>query len=199
MANKKKRKNKKNSNIYRGQNVKQKNVAKNGQATASMTQENAVTQCDARPVKRYFGLSSKTWAIFFMSIIVLTFLIFLIVPYVVGLCIAAQKDSITEFLSGINYFTIFLSILGTAASVSSIIMTLVDRKRYNEEKEHSQELLSKLRDVSVCVETIQADNHSIKLDLLQIKDTIRMSKEVKDNNTGDWADGQNSGEINDDK
>ena len=191
---------KKNKGKNRNKKVKKNtNNNKSGQATAVKLQDNSISTYNIQPEKRYFGFTTKTWTILLILSVASTFIIFLVAPYTMGLYIATKNGNIAEFLSGINYFTIFLSILGTVASVLSIIMTLIDRKRYVQEKEHSEKLLLKLREVSVNVETIQAENHGIKLDLLQIKDTIKMSKEVKDKNTGDWADKEHSGEVNDDK
>ena len=199
----KKKKNKRKNNTKK-QNFHYKN--QDPSKTSNSKYKEKSQQTNNTPDNIYFGLKSKTWSIIILLFIVAIFVIFLIAPFVAGFIIAVKNNNVEAFLSEINEFTVFLGFVGTIASVLSIIVTFMDKQRYSEEKKQNDNMFSEvknlssiLRSVKSNIETILDENRSIILDITKIKDTITMSKEVKEDNRGEWHPPTGNGEINDDE
>ncbi len=151
---------------------------------------------------RYFGLKAKTWAIIVLVFIGILSLVFLVTPYIVGLVTSTINGNIDDFVSKINGYTIALSIVGTVASVLSIIITFLDQKRFSNEKEYSEQLLTDVKNlgnvlqkVSTNIESIKDDNEKLSLELHHIKDELYLSTQVVDGNFDLWKDRQESKET----
>jgi len=145
--------------------------------------------------KTYLGLKSKTWSIILLLSVLVSFIVFLIVPYTIGLILSAQKNSVDDFLSKINGFTIFLSIVGTVASIWSIIMTFLDKQRYSDEKKHSEQLFSEVKTLGTTllnvgdnIKMLKEENEKLSLEVHDLKDEVSISKEIIEANLRDWKD-----------
>lgn len=154
--------------------------------------------------KTYYGLPAKTWAIISLWFVGTIYVVFLVFPFILGLISALINKDMETFLNEIDGFTIFISIIGTIASVASIIMTLIDKQRFSEEKQHTKELFSEVADlkdvlsaVTNNIGIIRDESQDIKLEVLEIKN--RISTEVKNDIGTKWENKDESKEIEDDK
>ena len=125
-----------------------------------------------------FGLPVKAWSIIVLLSMATLFIIFIVSPFIASfiLQIKYPDTNYSDALNRLDGGVTFLSVVGTIASVLSIYMTSSDRKRYDEEKRHSDELLSSIMELtrlssmnSRNIESLTASNNEIMSFIHQIE------------------------------
>ena len=107
---------------------------------------------------------------------------------------------------------IVVGIVGTVASIVSILMTLADKKRYNLEKKQTEDLVSsvnelhkEIREVDACVKQTFEHNQKLSLELYK-KSIIDVNLVANtsvgiatDNHSRNWETKANAGEKENDQ
>ncbi len=95
--------------------------------------------------KEFLGVSIRTWTYFLLYSVLGALVLFIGIPFLLAIFLPIINPEYTEkynylvdILDGVS---IILGIIGTVASVFSIIMTLVDRKRFIQEKKQTDKLM----------------------------------------------------------
>lgn len=88
-----------------------------------------------------FGLKTKTWAIIILIVLAIVFFVFIMAPYILAMIAPLLSIDGTNFVGLMDGVALIVGITGTIASIASIFMTFADKKRYNREKEETQELI----------------------------------------------------------
>lgn len=91
--------------------------------------------------KQLFGFTIKFWVTFLVFFICIILLIFEVAPFLTAVILnAVYPDKDFSGIMGLaEGITFIVGLLGTIASAASIIMTLMDRKRYNAENKLAEE------------------------------------------------------------
>jgi ABC-type multidrug transport system fused ATPase/permease subunit len=101
--------------------------------------------------KKIWGVSKKAISVVCMIIGISSFLIFLIIPFIVATLVPIIfPDRVSEYeylVDHIDGIALLVGILGTVASILSIVMTIIDKKRYSEEKKTTEQLLDSVTDM----------------------------------------------------
>lgn len=126
--------------------------------------------------KQLFGFTVKFWVKFLVFFICIILLIFEAVPFLAAVILnAVYPDKDFSGIMGLaEGITFIVGLLGTIASAASIIMTLMDRKRYNAENklvEKQQESVEKIfemtQKMSIQLEQTSAENHKMAIKILK--------------------------------
>lgn len=158
--------------------------------------------------KKVLGIKVKSWVILFVFLILATIFIFAAIPFIISLILQAvyPGNDYSKVMGLSEGVTFIIGFLGTIASISSIFMTVVDRKRYNEEtvlaneqRESVQKILSMTKDMSVILEQTSIENHRMAMAILGDKNkNPNVSVSTKDEvSTGEWNSVDESAEIRD--
>ena len=105
--------------------------------------------------KDFFGLPSKTWTMIVLYTLLIAAILFLALPFLLSLIIPTilqfvypnnnyDYKYIVDTLDGIAFL---VGLLGTVASVLSIMMTLADKKRYTQEKTQTESLIKSIHNL----------------------------------------------------
>lgn len=167
--------------------------------------------------KNLFGISSKAWTKIILFSLLGVSIIFLAIPFLLSLFLPIIKPNDVEkyeyLVDMLDGTTVLVGLFGTVASIASIIMTLADKKRYNQEKKQTenliasvQELHKEIKDVDGCVKQTFEQNQKLALELYKNKvitvdpNTIAFGisiEEQKFKGTS-WGNKSSSGEVDHD-
>ena len=156
--------------------------------------------------KKVLGIKVKSWVKFFIFLILATIFVFAAVPFIVSLILQAlYPDNDYSKVMGLSEgVTFIIGFLGTIASISSIFMTIMDRKRYNEEtalaneqRDSIQKILTMTKDMSVILEQTSIENHKMAMEIFGNKNkNPNVSVSTKDeDSTTEWSPVDASDEI----
>lgn len=101
---------------------------------------------ETNPKDVFWGIKTKSWTILAWTVIIGIIVVFIVLPFLISLLLPLVNanygkdfEYLVDMLDGVS---IVLALVGTLASGLSIAMTLVDKKRYAEEKEHTIALMN---------------------------------------------------------
>ena len=101
--------------------------------------------------KKIFGISIKCWTILSLVAAGLLLLIFVISPFVIALLVPLfnpeHSDDYAELVTTLDGTALVVGLFGTVASICSILMTLSDKRRYEQEKNQTNQLFSNIEDL----------------------------------------------------
>lgn len=97
--------------------------------------------------KRFFGLKIKTWAILTLIISITLLTIFVLVPYIVAIIFPLFDKKTEQLVSLTDGIALTVGLVGTIASILSIVMTEKDKKRYTQEKEQMEALVASVTEL----------------------------------------------------
>lgn len=123
-----------------------------------------------------FGLKTRTWAIIILIVLAVTFLVFIIAPYVLAMVAPLLSIDGTNLVGLMDGVALIVGITGTIASIASIIMTFADKKRYNREEEETKGLIKSVSDLRTEVTNTAAKLHNdVKLVADEVTKTFQQN------------------------
>lgn len=160
-----------------------------------------------QPERKFFGLNPKTWAIITLIIGISTFTILVLVPYIIAILLPIINGTYDQLISLTDGIALTVGIVGTIASVLSIVMTEKDKKRYTQEKEQMQDLVTSVKSLREDVSGIAANVDKtfqqntrlgaalFKKNVIDINpNLIDISVNDSANSSPTWNEGKKSGE-----
>lgn len=98
-----------------------------------------------------FGIKIKVWAKLALIVTLGILIIFIVLPFLLSLFLPIispeYRDDFEYLVDMLDGVSIVLALFGTISSVFSITMTLVDKKRYTEEKHQTEKLMESINDM----------------------------------------------------
>ncbi len=129
--------------------------------------------------KNFLGYPVKFWTKIALFSVFAILLIFIVTPFVFATILPAISSEIEEYeplVKALDGMAFVVGLVGTVASVLSIVMTIADRKRYQQEKEETQTLLksvdglhSEIKNVDDFVKKTYEQNQRLALELYECK------------------------------
>lgn len=150
--------------------------------------------------QQVFGFTVKQWIKFLVVFIIIILIVFAGLPFSVALILHAvypEKDfsSLMGLAEGITFI---IGAIGTIASAASIIMTLLDRKRYTEEQKLAEEQRTFVKEIDENInkmgevlEHFQSENNMLLMKILEVSNPDAYF-EFSTGNPNQWKAGKNS-------
>ena len=161
--------------------------------------------------KKIMGLYTKTWVILVLISLFVFLSIFIIIPYLLAtfIPIIDSDNDYSYLVDSIDGASLLVGIVGTIASAVSIIMTLLDRSRYNQEKTQTDNLFNSMNNLHKEIKTVNMyvkktfeQNQRLAFELYENKTiTVDSDAEIgvsineRLQQSRDWTDKEDSGEI----
>lgn len=152
--------------------------------------------------QQIFGFTVKQWIKFLVGFIIIILIVFAGLPFAVALILhAVYPDKDFSGLMGLaEGITFIIGAIGTIASAGSIVMTLLDRKRYTEEQKLAEEqrvfvkeIDENINKMSEVLERFQSENNKMLLQILE-KSNPEANFDFSDESPDRWKDRKKSHE-----
>ena len=126
--------------------------------------------------KQVFGITVKQWTMLFIGFIFAILFFFAVLPFAVALILhAIYPDKDFSGIMGLSDgITFIIGFVGTIASAASIIMTILDRKRYvaeqilaEEQRKSVQKIDDNITKMNKVLERFENKNNSLLMELLK--------------------------------